>query len=829
MKAAVLPLLSGIGRFYRGGAGTNARALLALLVCSAVPAGAQPADRPPLGSSITIDALGLLPASDNLFSLLDTVVPDVIADRIDTGGLSAGEAARVGAHGSTWTQTLFMLGDIDITDPSGSGTPLLVPGVDAWERVDVATGIMPIDQSAPGLAVSLVPRRPGAAWSRRLDLMVSPPALNADGNIGRSPSIARLNSWLHGGLLAAGPIVRDKLGVFTTTAATRSTHFERDSLDQIDSNLASAFINLTATPRTGDEIRTIGWLQRSRDPVANHRALSQPNAGEEAVAWHAQTSWEHIVRSGSASVRAFGGFTRRRKTNELGTPAFVTVERLREGPIPNVLDTGPGRDDAWSVGVRANVAAASTTRARRHALAAGFDVTGGSSSTKSSFAGRVGELINGLPARVWDFTSPRETSKWRTTTVSTYVSDTIAIAPRVTLNGGLRFETIRGLRAADDAPVVSWNNLLPRAGVHWALMDFWQLATFGQYSRYGHRLPLNDLAYGDPTAPTGTVYRWNAPLGTTTLQPGAIGPLVQRVGPGTNGDPRFSAVDPALRRPHMDEAILGFEARPHPSAFVRLSAIGRRERDMIGVVNIGVPESSYSTIGVPDTGIDHVHDDDDQILLFYNRAPATFGADRYLLTNPADDETSFVGADLTGQMQTAQVFFLMGITAGRSEGLSANRGFGPLENDAAVLGEVYTNPNARDHAQGRVFTERGYTIKLAGTYRFPHDIDAGLIARYQDGQHFARLVIMEGLNQGVEAVRAFRNGRTRFTFSMTVDGRMQKRFSLGGHRMTAMLDAYNLFNQALEVEEFSVSGDMSRLKTAVQPPRVVQVGLRIPF
>src|SRR6185436_6526176 len=209
-----------------------------------------------------------------------------------------------------------------------------------------------------------------------------------------------------------------------------------------------------------------------------------------------------------------------------------------------------------------------------------------------------------------------------------------------------------------------------------------------------------------------------------------------------------------------------------------------------------VPESSYSTIGIPDTGIDHVHDDDDQILKFYNRSPAAFGADRYLLTNPADDETSFVGADLTGQIQTARVFFLMGITAGRSEGLSGNRGFGPLENDAAVLGEVYVNPNARDHAQGRVFTERGYTIKLAGTYRFRHEIDAGLIARYQDGQHFARLVIMEGLNQGAEAVRAFRNGRTRFTFSMTVDGRLQKSFIVGGRRLALTLDAYNIFNQA---------------------------------
>ena len=814
-------------RFYRADARTKISTILGLLLFCAGPAQAQVIDRPPLGSSISVGALGLLPASDNLFSLLDTLVPDVIADRIDTGGLSAGESARVGAHGSTWTQTLFVLGDVDITDPSGSGRPLLVPGVDAWERVDVATGIMPIDRNAPGLAVSLVARSPTAAWTRRLDVIASPPALNADGNVGTSPSIARLNTWLHANVLAAGPL-GGKAGIFTTTAATRSTHFERSSADVIDSNVASTFLNLIATPNAGNEIRTIAWLQRSRAPVANHRALNQPNTGEEAIAGHVQSAWSHVVGTGGSTVRAFGGVTRRRRTNKLFVPGFVIAERLSDGPIPNILDTGPGTDATWSAGLRANAAAASSG-AGGHRLAAGIDVTGGSSTINSSFGGRIGETINGLPARVWDFTNPPEPSRWRTTTVSAFAGDTFAIAPRLTVNGSLRVEMVRGRRAADSGAAISWTDVLPRAGAHVALMKFWQIGGFGQYSRYAHRLPLSDLAWGDPTAPAGTVYRWNAPLGTTTLQPTAVGPLVQRVGPGTNGDPQFSAIDPALRRPHMDEMILGFEVRPHSASFVRLSAIGRRERQMIGVVNIGVPESSYSTIGIPDTGVDHVHADDDQILNFYNRSPATFGADRYLLTNPADHETSFVGADLTGQIQTARVFFSMGITAGRSEGLSGNRGFGPLENDAAVLGEVFTNPNARDHAQGRVFTERGYTIKLAGTYQFPHDIDAGLIARYQDGQHFARLVIMDGLNQGVEAVRAFRNGRTRFTFSMTVDGRMQKRFALGGRQLTAVIDAYNMFNQALEVEEFSVSGDMSRLKTAVQPPRVVQLGLRIPF
>ena len=66
-------------------------------------------------------------------------------------------------------------------------------------------------------------------------------------------------------------------------------------------------------------------------------------------------------------------------------------------------------------------------------------------------------------------------------------------------------------------------------------------------------------------------------------------------------------------------------------------------------------------------------------------------------------------------------------------------------------------------------------------------------------------------------------------FSMTVDARLQKSFTVNGHRVSAFVDAYNVFNQALEVEEFSVTGATSRVTAAVQPPRVFHIGVRIPF
>jgi hypothetical protein len=812
--------LSGMARFYLALAA--AAALSASIAAQSPPS----QERPPLGSSLTVDALGELPSSGSIFTLLDTSIPDVITDRVDTGGVSAGQPARAGAHGSTWTQTLFRLGDADITDPSGSGTPLLSPGVVEWDRVDVSTGIMPIEAGAPGLAVILSPRPASSTWLRSLDVFASPPFLNAGGATTEIPSIARINAWAHGNLIAGGPVAGDRLGAFVSAAWTRSSHFERRGLSTLDANIVSLFVNLTATPQPSNRIRLTGWAQGTRDPLANHAPLQQPTAAERDRALHAQLGWEHQLADGSAGFRAFGSLTVRDRTTALQTTPFVVIERLRDGPVPTLLEPGDGTDRVLNAGGRYH-AAIDSASGSHHAVTVGAEVTRNSTSLQSAFAGRVGELIDGVPARAWLFTDPAEPSSWHSTTLSAFASDTIALTPKLTVDGAVRVESVRGYAGATaGGPAISWTGAYPRAGLHFALTDFWNIATFAQYARYAHRLPLRDLAYGDPTAPTADIYRWR---GGSLLLPASLGPLVQRIGPGTGGSATFSTIDPALKRPSMNEMIFGFESRPHASTFVRMAAIARREAPLVGVVDVGVPESSYTTIGVPDANIDRIGEQDDQTLIFYNRSPSSFGADRYVLTNPADHVATFVGVDFVGEVHARRLFVIAGGTAGRSEGLSANRGFGVLENDAALLGEVFINPNARAHAQGRVFTERGYTIKTAMAYQFDRDVTFGLVGRYQDGQHFARLVVLDSLNQGPEAVRAFRNGRTRFTFSMTVDARLQKTFTVGAHRFTGVIDAYNVFNQALSVEETQVTGAGERQTSAVQPPRVIHIGVRIPF
>src|SRR3954465_13538110 len=73
----------------------------------------QPAvERQPLGNSLPDTVLTDLPSGATIFSVLDTVIPEVISDRIDAGSLTPGQPARFGTHGSSWTQTMFRVGEV---------------------------------------------------------------------------------------------------------------------------------------------------------------------------------------------------------------------------------------------------------------------------------------------------------------------------------------------------------------------------------------------------------------------------------------------------------------------------------------------------------------------------------------------------------------------------------------------------------------------------------------------------------------------------------------------------------------------------------------------
>jgi hypothetical protein len=298
--------------------------------------------------------------------------------------------------------------------------------------------------------------------------------------------------------------------------------------------------------------------------------------------------------------------------------------------------------------------------------------------------------------------------------------------------------------------------------------------------------------------------------------------MVARAGPGGG----LASVDDALRAPLTREVLLGIERRGGLWS-ARFVGLYRRETRLLETVNVAVTAADYVRTTVPDPAGDLIGPQDDQLLPVFERRAASFGRDRYLLTNVTGDDGWHEGAEITVMRDGERLGLLFGATAHRSDGPNAWRGFRPDENDQGQTGERRDGPNPDTFARGRLFSDRAYTIKIGARYAAPGDLRLGAVARYQDGQPFARLLLVRGLAQGAEAIQAVPNGRHRFEFAITVDARAEKGFRLGRARLAAVAEAFNLLGNAHEVEEDVVTGPAFRTPTASQPPRVWRFGLRL--
>ena len=258
-------------------------------------------------TSLSLQMLRDLPASNNLFSLLETVDASVISDRFYGGGLNTGRAGRVGAFLNSWTQTQYRVGDVNITAPDGSGSPFLFPTLPLWERVSVSTGFMPAGFGAPGLGVSLEPMQPAATWTRVVDASFAGSGLVA-GAVRRSAraAISTLSDWRHVGFLGSGPLVPGRLGLVTAIEWNDASQVERAGATQASGRAASVFANVVFALNRRDEIHTVGWFQRTQAPFVpalSGRRRRRPSTSRRSPTCSRRGSARSRVCSGGCSAR----------------------------------------------------------------------------------------------------------------------------------------------------------------------------------------------------------------------------------------------------------------------------------------------------------------------------------------------------------------------------------------------------------------------------------------------------------------------------------------------------------------------------------------------
>jgi hypothetical protein len=771
-----------------------------------------PAEAPAaIGSSLPPALLSNLPASDNIYHLLETIEGEVTSDRFYGGGLNTGRPARDGAFLNSWTQTQFFVGDVNVTVPNG-GAPFLFPAASIWDRVDVGTALLPPAFNAEGFAVGFQPARPTATWTRVIEASAAGSGLVASPSTSVTPPIETLNHWSQGRLFLSGPL-SPRVGLVAAADWAGAEQVERNGIKEAEGQAGSVFANLVYKPTSRDEVRTVGWVQRTQAPFVGATAFHEPLAADQTTFTHLQTTWERHTTNGGA-WRLFGAYSEAAGSRTDATPVAPVIERLIDGPVPLLVDSGDRTDRQWSVGARG------TTAPRIHTFFAGIDLGRASTRIGPGFSGAIEELVDGDPARVWQYSNAGADSQRHATTVLAFAGDRITLGPGRTLDAAISYDGVSG--GADGAVTgISWHNVLPRVALRWKRRPTSLVTYVAGYRRAVDRLTFDTLAVGDPFAPTALVSRWTAQ---------GVGPVVARVGPGTGGDRTFSTIDPSLSRPTTDEVVAGIDVQLTPGIRGRITGVAKHTRHLFSLVDTGAPLSSYTMLTIVDGR--PASDGGDVSLPVYNRLPSTFGADRYLLTNNAagDDDAWFEGMVLNAEASVKRLTLLLNATASQTDGPASSRGFHAEENDLGGLGELFVDPNATAGAKGRLFYDRAFTLKLSAVYQFPHEITFGAIARYQDGQPFSRVTVVPDLNQGTEFVRAYPAGDARFMFTGTLDVRLQKRLKAGRTGVDLFVDAYNVLNMGNEVEEHVVTGFPAfRDITAIQPPLAVHIGLRLGF
>jgi hypothetical protein len=785
-----------------------------------------------------------LPSSLSLWSLLETVEPAAVLDRIDGAGLHLGEPGRFSMRGASWTRNDFVLDGASLTDPARGGTPVWMADLEPLEAVDVTSSLAPVEDAAPGVTLSLRPRAPGGSWRGLAQAYGLGAGLQSGGREPPFP-VARFGSLADASAVARGPLSGEKLGAVASARVARVSRLEGGDSTPLDARLVSGTLAVTYAPGERDLVHLLAAGQAIARP-SPARARSTADPREDVHALGAVLRWSRPGSGGGASAYA-GLWSGRVSSGSARLDPSLPVERLRDGPVPDLVLPASSDRSTFTAGTSLSPRGGRAL-GLLHSPRVGLEVRRAWTTDQPGPDSEVPETVDGLPARVWDYRSPGSASRRHVLGLSAWAADRLSWGDRLLVEAGLRFERTTGA-ASGAAQGVSWTTVVPRVAARLRLSDAGRVSLFGGLAEYQHRLLLDTLAFGDPNAPQASVYRWADANGDGRYQREERGVLVARAGPGAARDGAVSGIDPALRPPRTRELVAGIRASPGAGVVVTLVGIDRRERDLLESVNVGVTADDYVVRYLPDPGGDIAGSQDDQLLPVYDRRPESFGLDRFVLTNPPGGTSRYQGLEVRVEKAAGERFlFQAGATASRTDLAGTSRGFRVTENDQGLPGEIYDDPNADTYARGRGFFDRAFTVKLAGAWRGPGDLRLGLVARYQDGQPFARMVVVPDLAQGPEAVAATTRGQTfgrvvntdlegrpltaeghRFTYTLTVDARIEKGFRLGAHRLGLVAEAFNLLGTANEVEEDPVWGPAFREPVLVQPPRVLRLGARFDF
>jgi hypothetical protein len=786
------------------------------------------------GTSLSRSHIQGLPLAHNVWSLIENLDLSATTNRIDVGGLWSGIPALFSARGGgSWTQSLYALNGMDITDPYDPGRLLLYPDFYALSSVLHTNAGHPASFLLPGGHFNLITSRGSDDFKGAVSAFYISHSLQAD-NV--NPKLEeeglfeshKFNYMLDGNVQISGPVIPGKLTFFTSVSAfdlsRNVAEYQEDDLSKLLSGLVELDYRfaggLLQILWTGQRVDHPSW-GAGRDVPFSVTSDRKERFDLFQSIWSTRLNPRHHLRAGLNYVR---GRIQSDFQEEIPGPYGREIFQLTpQGTAPWAsLD----KRRSLSLQLEGDALFGGLLEAQ-HRLQYGLKLLSASASSQTEVYENLHlHFYNGDALEVVRYNTPLEQdgNAWH---LSFYAQDSLTFGDFFTILAGLNFTASQGSSPGNDNKV-RWLNLAPRLGIIIPLSASRHSCFKIAYARYYFTLPLSYLTYGSTDAQGALVYAWSDLNNDKAFQEQEQGDLLRREGP------YYGSLDPKVKRPATDEISLSYQTVFGSGWNFFLGGFYRRTHNLIRTLNVGVPFGAYSPEHFVDRGDDDIlYTHDDQIFTVYNQNPESLGQDHFLLSNlNPDARTSlYFGLDLNLVKKFGDRFtFLLSLTATQAEG-ETNPGNTEYENDDGVLGHFLDNPNTLINSRGRVRFDRAYTGRIGIDYLGPWDIRLGCVVKYYDGQPFSRKIIIDGMNQGPYYIQAHPRGRMRYEYNRTVDIRIEKMFPLTNTHLRIILDAFNLLNRALATEESPWSGPnfQARYATEIQSPRVFRLGLVFEF
>ena len=794
------------------------------------------------------------------------------AQPLNFTGLGDNRLAWQSQRGFSWTGTQFKLMGMDATDSFQPGRPVVLPDVNSLDAIVVRSAFAQTTSTAYASEVGFFPAQPVSSWHGDLSSSDTGAAL-ASSNLPAPPKQGPLQQaeqfrWFTRDAARAGGALTRWADLFVAGAgewASQTIPIARTG-NNFDSRMlfANSRLRVQAGARdefdlvySGTRLDLFDWAMPAGLVVLSGQRMAPSfvspygfqNESEGDRFNFLQLGWSHI-----ASDRTLGALQLRYQyshahldTMPLNGLAQSRIELLGG----DVTGAPPLANSALGTQHQINAfwqPSAFRSLGSRHQLVVGAGFESASPTNRFTTLSDMNIITAaGAPAFALEFNTPAESRSIIRTSMLT-IADHVSVGDSLSLDLGAVADFARGSLPAQSSPagtfvsgravvsqpdLIVWNSFSARAGFSWLVPHGGGLVLRASYFRVYMPLAGRYLDFGNPNSLGGSEYRWIDRNSDGLFEPGELGALVFRF-----GGP-YSSISPSLARPYADEFDVGAEIRPTRGLDLRIGAFRRDDRRRIAAENTGVPPSAFSPVSILDPGPDGIPGTfDDQHLTVYQQNPATFGQDRYLLTNPSDLRTLDKGLQAEARAEWRNLFLNASFVAEESYG-PTNPGNAVFQNDPGVVGALYMDPNTLVNAAGRGAMDRAFLGRLWATYRLPRGIDLAGIVDYLDGLVFARQLLVSGLAQGPFVIDATRRGTILFDplsgnrAEGVINGniRIGRRFRLGAGTLDAALDILNVANSGYKIQENEVTGTSfnQRLPLEIQPARFVRIQLRYAF